>query len=59
MNVRDRLLSLALIQGEATIVLDDGHEVTGTVTFVGENKFRLDTPLAANFIPYEDVKEVV
>lgn len=43
---------------EITVHTDDGQTITGTCTFAGTQKFRVDTPLAAAFFTYEEVEAV-
>lgn len=40
-------------------VLDPEHPpITGVLSYAGQNKFRVDTPLAALFIPYDETEAV-
>lgn len=36
----------------------DDNLIVGEITFAGKNKFRVDTPLAALFIPYDETEAV-
>jgi hypothetical protein len=46
------------LQEELTVHTKDGQTITGTCTFAGTSKFRLDTPLAACFFNYGEVESV-
>jgi hypothetical protein len=43
---------------EITVRLLDGTTITGTCTFAGKRKFRVDTPQAAIFFTYDECEAV-
>lgn len=59
---RDQIVVVAAVRAaerrEITVHTTDGQTITGTCTFAGTNKFRVDTPLAAIFFTYEKVESV-
>lgn len=45
-------------RANVTVTLHDGTVIGGTCTFAGKRVFRVNTPLAALFIPYDEVEAV-
>jgi hypothetical protein len=46
------------LQEELTVHTKDGQTITGTCTFAGTAKFRVDVPQAACFFKYDEVEAV-
>lgn len=57
-TIKARLAEHESVQGATTVRTYTGDLVTGVVTWVGGYKVRIDTPLAAIFIRYDEIEEV-
>lgn len=56
-HIKALVAERAAIHGDITVQTKEGV-VTGTCTFAGTQKFRVDTPQAAIFFTYEEVEAV-
>lgn len=57
-SIKHRVRELARHNLEGTVRMYTGDLITGTFTWDGTNKFRVDTPQAAIFFRYDEVEWV-